>query len=84
MNNIILNVPKGAMKNRNQIEQSQNCGCFHCLSIFPANSITQWTDQNKTGICPNCNVDSVLPDSEFPISLDFLQQTQNYWFNLKK
>ena len=30
--------------NRREIENSEECGCFHCLTIFSPSAITLWTD----------------------------------------
>lgn len=84
MTDLILKAPSAAMKNRQSIEQSQTCGCYHCLTIFSAKAVIKWTDQNRTGLCPNCEVDSILPDSEFPISTEVLQKAYNFWFDSSK
>jgi hypothetical protein len=81
MNNDIKNAPLKSMKNKESVENSQKCGCYHCLATFSPQEITSWTDQSKTAICPKCNTDSVLADS-CGISLDEnnLKQIKNYWF----
>lgn len=79
-NKFITDMPKVSMKNKKEIEQSQNCGCYHCAEIFPASSVIEWTDQKQTGICPNCKVDSVVPDSKHELNVDLLKQAQKYWF----
>ena len=30
--------------NRKEIESSELCGCFYCLSVFPPNDIMLWSD----------------------------------------
>lgn len=76
----IQDVPFYTFKNKEKIEQSQNCGCYKCLEIFPSNSIVEWTDQFKTGLCPKCHTDSLLPDSDFPVSIEILQKVNSHWF----
>ena len=31
------------------------------MRTFPSASITDWTDEGTTALCPNCTVDAVLP-----------------------
>lgn len=53
------------------ILNSELCGCFNCLSQFPPSQITDWIEESpdcprgagKTAMCPNCDIDTVLPDS---------------------
>jgi hypothetical protein len=71
------------------IRNSRNCGCFHCLSIFKPNEIIDWIDEpencpkdgGRTAICPNCGVDSVLPDSiDYDLTKNFLEIMQAVFF----
>lgn len=63
--------------------QDQRCGCFYCLKIFHPNEIIEWIDEpGKTALCPFCEIDSVIGESSgFPITVEFLQQMQQYWFS---
>lgn len=68
------------MKNKAAAEHSSYCGCYHCLAVFPAKEITNWTDGQTTALCPKCSVDAVLPDNagyDFPQDL---QALKTYWF----
>lgn len=66
--------------NRAEIARSARCGCFHCLEIFPAVTITNWV--GDTARCPHCNMDAVLgAASGLEISDAFLQQMRAYWFD---
>ena len=71
--------------NRNEIMQSQKCGCFHCLKIFDKAEISEWIDDltdESTALCPYCFTDSVIGDkSGFPITKEFLKVMQDYWFD---
>ena len=69
--------------NRPILQKSRLCGCFYCLSIFSSDEITDWiTDTLGTARCPNCGIDSVLPDSEeYPITEEFLKDMRRVWFD---
>ena len=71
------------------ILKSNNCGCFYCLSIFPPNAIEEWIQEQedcprgpgKTAVCPNCGIDSVLPDNiGIAITKEFLTEMQKKFF----
>lgn len=70
---------KHSSYNREEIEKSEKCGCFYCLSIFPSSEIVQWIDGNETAICPKCKVDSVL-GSAAKFDFDLLKKMQTEWF----
>ncbi len=65
--------------NREAIERSSNCGCFHCLNIFPAAEVDHyWGDR---AVCPHCDVDAVIGDaSGYPITPEFLKEMNEVWF----
>lgn len=71
--------------NRNEIMQSQKCGCFHCLNYFSHYLISEWIDDltdESTALCPYCFTDSVIGDkSGFPITEEFLKKMRDYWFD---
>ena len=67
--------PFSAFKNRKSLKGS--CGCFHCLETFEVTEIIDWTDDGKTAICPKCNNDSVLNETED------LQRVHEFWFKKK-
>lgn len=67
--------------NRQQIAQSEVCGCFYCLAIFGPSDIEEWVDNDDTALCPKCGIDSVLGSaSGFPIKKEFLQRMKMRWF----
>lgn len=70
--------------NYHLVKASSRCGCYHCLSIFPATAVDRWCDGRwiggKTALCPVCRLDSVVPDaSGLPIDRDFLEALQPTW-----
>jgi len=48
--------------NKQLIEESETCGCFYCISIFPASDVKTWVGVKPRALCPFCEIDSVLPD----------------------
>ena len=78
----ITQFPTLAIKNRQLVEQSTNAGCFHCLKIFNVSEIKDYTDNDKTVICPLCGVDSVVGDMcGFELSEDILKKAHQFWYS---
>jgi hypothetical protein len=72
---------KHCSHHRAELEASEICGCFYCLSTFPPSAISEWIDDGQTAVCPSCPVDSVLGSaSGYPITRDFLQLMHDHWF----
>ena len=66
---------------RDAIMASEECGCFHCLAVFPASEITQWADDDQTAVCPRCWIDAVVGSaSGVPLTREFLAEMSEYWF----
>ncbi len=71
---------------RQQVLESECCGCFYCLEIFPATKIEEWVDEDENGIgmtalCPFCGIDAVVGDkSGIPIKREFLKAMKQVWF----
>ena len=78
-------------KHREDVLDSKNCGCFHCLEHFSPSAIEEWTDsipgadpyQGNTAICPFCHVDAVLGDKSPvpPLIKSFLKKMHDKWFS---
>jgi len=70
---------------RPQIESSELCGCFYCLSIFKPTEVREWINEQQggeTAICPKCGIDSVIGShAGFPITKEFLSAMSDYWFS---
>ena len=67
--------------NRKTLENSQLCGCFHCVRIYSPKEIKDWADNDDTALCPYCRIDSVIGErSGFPITKEFLSEMRDYWF----
>lgn len=70
-----------SIRHRESVINSQRCGCFYCLAIFPPDEIQEWTDDGETAMCPECGIDSVIgSDSGYPITPTFLAKMQSHWF----
>ena len=74
--------------NKPELEKGEKCGCFCCKRIYNSLEITDWVinenvriDRLGTAICPYCGCDSVIgEDSGYPITEDFLEKMNRYWF----
>jgi NAD-dependent SIR2 family protein deacetylase len=75
-NDLIRHAPKYSMRNKEVVQQSQQCGCYHCLKTFTPDQIQEWTDGGLTALCPHCNVDAVVPENMIPL----LETIQKVWF----
>ena len=73
---------KLSIHNRQQIAQSEVCGCFYCLALFGPSEIEEWVDNDDTPLCPKCGIDSVLGSaSGLPINKEFLHRMKVHWFD---
>ena len=71
------------MKNKNIIKQSSSVGCYHCCKIFDPKEVTEYTDNNETGICPHCLADCLVGDKcGFVLDENILIKAKKCWFNL--
>jgi hypothetical protein len=67
--------------NRAELERSEICGCFYCMTIFPPEKIVEWIDDGQSAMCSNCPVDSVIGSaSGYPITKEFLERMHAHWF----
>ena len=87
----VMDAHKHSANHRKEIEQSDQCGCFYCLSIYPSGDVTEWCDvyadevgedpYGHTALCPNCDIDSVIGSaSGYPVTLEFLTAMKKVWF----
>jgi len=77
-----------SIDHRNLLARSDNCGCFNCLEVFGADTITEWTDvvngEGVTALCPRCGLDAVIGSaSGFPIERGFLDAMRTRWMGHK-
>lgn len=73
---------KHCVLNRAELERSELCGCFYCMAMFPPTEIRNWIDEEKTALCPHCEIDSVIGSaSGYPITKEFLERMHAHWFS---
>lgn len=77
-----IDAHKYSSNHKDKLTEDKVCGCFYCLNIFEANEIGEWCpDITDRAMCPYCGVDAVIGESSgYPITLEFLQGMNNYWF----
>ena len=84
LKNMLWYLHNTTFRNEKQIQNSKQCGCFHCGRIFPAETVTEWCDESenedKTALCPFCMIDSVLGDASGVNITDQLMTLMNIEF----
>ena len=77
----IRQAAKFAMHNKKELLNAVICGCFHCMTIFDPKEIKEWTDENDTAICPFCNNDAILSETDdIHLDKETLNKLNVYWF----
>jgi uncharacterized paraquat-inducible protein A len=72
---------KHCSNHHDELEKSEQCGCFYCIAIFPPSAIDEWADSYQTAMCPRCGIDSVIGSaSGYPITAEFLNRMHAHWF----
>ncbi len=73
-------IRKKSFKNAFEVLQSQNCGCFYCLKIYPTSEINEnciiaENDGKETVWCSKCGIDAVIPEStEYKLDVSLLKK----------
>ena len=78
-------VYSNSIRNEESINNSDFCGCFHCISIFPVVDIKSSEmmvekDGFRTAICPICGIDAVIGDASVEVSAELLEALNEYYF----
>ena len=77
-----ISAHKHSNRHRAELDESDACGCFYCLQIYPPTEIQEWIDDETTALCPYCGIDSVIgAKSGYPITAEFLQKMKEHWFD---
>ena len=50
------------LRNRKEIEASDNCVCISCRETFNASEVEDYIDEGETALCPKCGIDAVIGD----------------------
>ena len=68
--------------NKEQLIESNICGCFYCCKIYSTKEIKEYLNEGDgTALCPYCGIDSVIAEkSGFKITKEFLKKMHDYWF----
>jgi hypothetical protein len=73
---------KHSSKHREEMRNSDLCGCFYCEKIFPPSEIVEWVDNGGTALCPYCGIDSLIGSaSGFQLTKEFLHGMCEHWFS---
>jgi hypothetical protein len=81
-------------RNRNELQASEDCGCFYCCETFGPTEVDAWIEEawndgepdapvdKWTARCPRCDIDSVIGSaSGLPVEdPSFLRAMHEYWF----
>jgi hypothetical protein len=65
---------------RRTVLETDLCGCFYCLSMFPPSAIEELMEEDahgvgQTALCPGCGIDAVLPSVPGrPITYELLRR----------
>ena len=81
--NTLAKAHKRSMHNRQSLESTERCGCFHCQAQFNPCEITEWTDEGTTALCPHCGIDSVLSSADVEYDADFLEAMHKRYFEVE-
>lgn len=75
-----------AFLNWASVRKSAVCGCFYCLTMFPAAEAVKLEEAagNASALCPRCGVDSVLGDAEVCLTPELLCELHSFAFRLKR
>lgn len=81
---LIVQAHQHSIRNREEITNSEMCGCFYCLAIFRPEDISIFIKERggtETALCPQCGIDSVIGSaSSYSITKEFLSQMYRYYF----
>lgn len=76
-------VHMSSYQNKQSVELSNKCGCYHCEKIFDASEVKNWCDKSTgkpTALCPYCGIDSVICDHDGEIVDDSVLRLMNVEF----
>ena len=81
-NAMLEEIHKHSSNNKQEIDNSDTCGCFYCKELFVPKEIKEWLrDKDQTAICPYCKVDSVIGNaSGYEITKALLDAMSKKWF----
>lgn len=70
-----------SIRNRDGLVEGTKAACYHCMQVFSAKEVTDFTDAGETALCPYCGIDSVLPEhAGFAFTPENLESLRAFWF----
>ena len=67
--------------NKENVDASQKCYCYFCLSTINKEDIKEYVDDVQTALCPECDKPALIPDSVAgEIDDHTLYQMSDYWY----
>lgn len=70
-----------SIRNREALEKADRCGCYFCETIYSPKEINDWADNGETAICPHCNIDAVVAETDdFKVTEQILSEGKEEWF----
>ena len=66
--------------NKTSLQEAGKVACYNCCEKFNFEKVKDFTDNGLTAICPECGVDSLIPDQDGDLSNEFLKECSEYWF----
>ena len=69
---------KESIYNIDEIKKSSKCGCYFCISVQDSADVVDFVDDGTTGLCPRCDIDSLLPNV---VDLKVLSMLHEKWFS---
>ncbi len=76
----MIDIHKSCTNNAVEIKESAVCGCFYCCKVIQSEDVNRYfleNDGGRTGMCPNCHIDSLLPNIT---DLDLLKEVHEKRF----
>jgi len=73
----IETITKYSFNNVEELNRNEKCGCYFCIRTFLVSEITDFADNGKTALCPNCDIDAIVPGE---VSSEFLMAACERWF----
>jgi hypothetical protein len=66
--------------NRALLEKADACACFDCQALIRPVSVLEWIDDESTGRCPKCGMDTLLPENDqYELTPPFLKGMKRFW-----
>lgn len=84
----LSDAPRYSINRREEVQASETCGCFCCLSTFRPDEITEWvgtSTQDEFAMYLVCGIDAVIGSgSGYSITIEFLSMMNDRWFDSDK